>query len=148
MHVQKQRLHIQVENGNIMNNNDDQRNEDINTQARKAGTTPEHLQKERTQSSQHASQTSDQQTGAAPGQVNADRLQDGYRLNEGGEYSAQPSSDEQQDNYDPTHSGVRHAQNKPGERTNNPGREGQGGWAEQLQMGQTSDTPNRKNPAD
>ncbi len=126
-----------------MNNNDDQRNEDINAQARKAGTTPEHLQKERAQGSQHASQTSDQQTAAAPGQ-----LQDGYRLNEGGEYSTQPSSDEQQDNYDPTHSGVRHAQNKPGERTNNPGREGQGGWAEQLQMGQTSDTPNRKNPAD
>lgn len=132
-----------------MNNNDDHRNEDdINAQARKAGTTPEHLKKERAQGSQHASQTSDQQTGAAPGQVNAGQLQDGYRLNQGDEYSAEPSSDERQDNYDPTHSGVRHAQNKPGERTNNPGREGQGGWAEQLQMGQTSDTPNRKNPAD
>ncbi len=131
-----------------MNNSNDQRNEDINAQATAAGTTPERLLKLREQEAQHAPQTSDQQTSAAPGQVNVGQLQDGYSLNEGSEYSAQPSSDEQQDNYDPTHSGVRHAQNKPGTRTNNPGREGQGGWAEQLQMGQTSDTPNRKNPAD
>lgn len=129
-----------------MNNNEDHK--DINAQATASGTTPERVQKQREHSQDHAAQNSRQQTSAAPGQVSADQLQDGYRLNEGGEYAAQPSEDEQQDNYDPTHSGVRHAQNKPGERTNNPGREGQGGWAEQLQMGKTSDTPDRKNPAD
>ena len=109
-----------------MNNNDDRK--DINAQAAASGTTPERIQKQRDQAQDHAAQNSSQQTGAAPGQVNADQLQDAYRLNEGGEYAAQPSEDEQHDNYDPTHSGVRHAQNKPGERTNNPGREGQGGW--------------------
>ncbi|GAC1359487.1 MAG: hypothetical protein NVS2B12_28020 [Ktedonobacteraceae bacterium] len=130
------------------NDSNDQRDQDINAQATAAGTTPERLQKGRAQQAGHATQASDQQTSAAPGKVNPDRLQDGYGLNQGSDYSAQPSEEEQQDNYDPTHSGVRHAQNKPGMRTNNPGREGQGGWAEQLQGGQTSDTPNRKNPAD
>ncbi len=116
--------------------NNDQRNEDIKPQAAK--TTRE----------QSNEQHIDQQTSADADQVSQDRLQDGYSLNEGSDYSSQPSNEEQQTGYDPAHSGVRHAQNKPGMRTNNPGREGQGGWAEQLQMGQTSDTPHRKNPAD
>lgn len=130
----------------MSNNNNDQQDKDINAQAVEAGTTPERLKEQHAQHSHHSSQRSDQQGSITSGQ--ADRLQDGYSLNEGSEYPVQPSNEEQQDDYDPTHSGVRHAQNKPGMRTNNPGREGQGGWAEQMQMGKTSDTPHRKNPAD
>jgi len=131
----------------MSNNNNDQRNKDRNAQAIEAGTTPERLTKQHVQQSHHSSQGSDQQASTGPG--SADQLQDGYSLNEGSEYPAQPSDEEQQqDSYDPAQSGVRHAQNKPGMRTNNPGREGQAGWAEQMQMGKTSDRPDRKNPAD
>ncbi len=133
----------------MSNNNNDRQTKDINinAQAIEAGTTPERLKERRAQHSHPPSQRSEQQRSTTSSQ--ADRLQDGYSLNEGSEYPVQPSNEEQQqDGYDPTHSGVRHAQNKPGMRTNNPGREGQAGWVEQMQMGKTSDTPHRKNPAD
>jgi hypothetical protein len=87
----------------------------------------------------------------------ADRMQNGYRENQGGGYDEEPHSPtsvsneaaaRSQQGYDPTHSGVRQSKNQPGERVDAPGRETGTAWGQDIQMGSATDTPDRKNPAD
>ncbi len=123
-------------------------NRDINAEAVEGGTTPERIRQQASPDTEHDAQSTDQQSGAAPGAVNPGRLQDGYSVTQGADYQQEEPGQQVREGYDPTHSGVRHAQNKPGMRANTPGREGQTGWAEQLQNGQTTDTPNNENPVE
>ena len=114
---------------------DRDKNKDVSTEAVSEGTTPERVQHQPAQ-----------EGAESPAPVNEERLQDGYRVNEGSDY--QQGEPEQQENYDPAHSGVRHSQRKPGTQANTPGREGQTGWSEQMQMGHTTDTAEEsKNPS-
>ena len=91
------------------------------------------------------------------GQGNSDRLQNGYRENQGSGYDQEPHSSaptsedavaRSRQGYDPRQSGVRPAKNRPGEHVDAPGRKTGTAWGEDLQMGSTTDTPDRKNPAD
>ncbi len=105
----------------------------------------------------HNKQSSTVNNTQQPGQHASDRMQNGYRENQGSGYDEEPHSSTQApkdaseraiQGYDPTHSGVGHAKNHPGEHVNAPGRETGTAWGQDLQEGSTTDTPNRKNPAD
>jgi hypothetical protein len=91
------------------------------------------------------------------GQGSADRMQNGYRENQGSGYDEEQHSPTRtsegavarsRQGYDPAQSGVRPAKKRPGEHVDAPGRETGTAWGQDLQMGSTTDTPDRKNPAD
>jgi hypothetical protein len=127
-----------------MNEQQQNSQDDINERAIEAGTTPERVQAQRTDTTPHPAQTGDAESEAAPSQVRPDHLQDGYTTSEGGNY--EQDADGSQESYDPGVSGARHAIDKPGTPVEAPGREGVTGWAEQSQSGNTTDRP-RKNPS-
>ncbi|GCE06587.1 hypothetical protein [Dictyobacter aurantiacus] len=111
--------------------------DELNSEARDKGTTPEKIQK------QSSAISSDE---AVPGQKPDHRLVDGYAMTQGGE-TAQPRRNETE-GYDPTHSGVRRPPNKPGAPTETPGRDEGTAWSSQEQMGSLKDTYDEKNPAE
>lgn len=105
----------------------------------------------------HNKQSSTANTTQQSGQNASDRMQNGYRENQGDGYEEEPHSSTQApkeanaravQGYDPTHSGVRHSKNRPGEHVDAPGRETGTAWGQDLQEGSTTDAPDRKNPAD
>jgi len=114
---------------------------DLNAEAAKEGTTPEHIQAHGERSRVRSSVTN-----AAGAKAIDGKLVDGYAQTEGEEYE-EPQRDERE-GYDPAQSGVRHAPNKPGTRTSAPGRDEGTAWAQSEQNGKATDVPGRKNPAD
>lgn len=108
--------------------------DDVNAQARAHGTTPERVGKGKGRKSAEKPLPPDQQSGAAPGQLDSEQLEPGYRETLGDDYEQQAQHpDQAEESADPRRSGAQPAPNKPGKRIDSPGREGKNAWAERIQ---------------
>lgn len=113
--------------------------EDVEAQARAAGTTPERVKLGKAAKPEQSTPASTPDTD--PGQRDGKRLRDGYSENlDSGYEVAVPHPERALESADPRRSGVQPAPNKPGKRVDTPGREGENAWSEKVQNEQYPQT--------